>query len=174
MSLDDVNLHKVLDAMESSDWTDIHLRGEDWELRLSTSADSPQPVGAAVGIPAPPSAGKPGPVCDNPVAPASHTAPAIAERPQSSADDLRSRVTVASPSVGIFWRAPSPTSPPFVDIGDHVTTHTTLCIIEVMKLMTQVASKISGTITDVLVENGAQVEQGQPLFLAEPDEPDLQ
>ncbi|HEK86544.1 MAG: acetyl-CoA carboxylase biotin carboxyl carrier protein [Candidatus Saccharicenans sp.] len=71
---------------------------------------------------------------------------------------------ITSPMVGTFYRAPSPTSPPFVDIGDTVKKGQTLCIIEAMKLMNEIESDVNGIITDILVENGKPVEYGQKLF----------
>jgi acetyl-CoA carboxylase biotin carboxyl carrier protein len=71
---------------------------------------------------------------------------------------------VTSPIVGTFFRAPSPTSEPFVKLGDQVEAGMTLCIIEAMKLMNEIHSDASGTITKIFVENGQPVEYGQPLF----------
>ena len=71
---------------------------------------------------------------------------------------------ITSPMVGTFYRAPSPTSPPFVDIGDAVKKGQTLCIVEAMKLMNEIESDVSGVVVDILVENGKPVEYGQKLF----------
>ncbi|HQM75384.1 MAG TPA: acetyl-CoA carboxylase biotin carboxyl carrier protein, partial [Candidatus Saccharicenans sp.] len=72
---------------------------------------------------------------------------------------------ITSPMVGTFYRAPSPTSAPFVEIGDTVKKGQTLCIIEAMKLMNEIESDVSGVVTDILVENGKPVEYGQRLFV---------
>lgn len=72
---------------------------------------------------------------------------------------------ITSPMVGTFYRAPSPTSSPFVEIGDTVKKGQTLCIIEAMKLMNEIESDVSGVVTDILVENGKPVEYGQRLFV---------
>ncbi|MFO7891318.1 MAG: acetyl-CoA carboxylase biotin carboxyl carrier protein [bacterium] len=74
-------------------------------------------------------------------------------------------VEICAPMVGTFYRAPSPDSDPYVNIGDHIKTGTVLCIIEAMKLMNELEAEISGEITDILVENGQSVEYNQPLFL---------
>ncbi len=66
--------------------------------------------------------------------------------------------------VGTFYSAPSPTSPPFVDIGDTVKKGQTLCIIEAMKLMNEIESDVNGIVVDILAENGKPVEYGQKLF----------
>ena len=75
--------------------------------------------------------------------------------------------TVVSPMVGTFYRAPSPESSPFVDIGQLVEEGQTLCVIEAMKLMNEVPSNISGKVLEVLIENGEPVEFEQPLFKIE-------
>lgn len=75
--------------------------------------------------------------------------------------------TIASPLVGTFYRAPSPDSPPFVEVGTKVEKGQVLCIIEAMKIMNEIESDVSGVIKKILVENGQPVEYGEPLFLVE-------
>ncbi len=70
--------------------------------------------------------------------------------------------------MGTFYRAPSPDSAPFVQVGDAVGTGQTLCIIEAMKIMNEIESDASGRIVRILVENGQPVEYNQPLFLIDP------
>lgn len=77
-------------------------------------------------------------------------------------------VPITSPMVGTFYSSPSPTAPPFVNIGDHVNIGQTVCIIEAMKLMNDMPSEVAGKIVKVLVENGTTVEYGQPLFMVDP------
>jgi biotin carboxyl carrier protein len=72
-------------------------------------------------------------------------------------------LAVRSPSVGIFWRAPSPTEPPFVAVGARVEADDTIGIVEVMKLMQQVPAGISGVVTAIPVGNAETVEFNQPL-----------
>jgi acetyl-CoA carboxylase biotin carboxyl carrier protein len=76
---------------------------------------------------------------------------------------------VHSPIVGTFYRAPSPNADPYVQTGQKVGVGTVLCIIEAMKLMNEIESEVSGTISKILVENGQPVEYNQVLFLVEPD-----
>ena len=71
---------------------------------------------------------------------------------------------IVSPMVGTFYRAPSPNSEPFVNIGDQITEGQTLCVVEAMKLMNEVPSDKNGEIKEILVENGQPVEFGQALF----------
>ena len=72
---------------------------------------------------------------------------------------------VKSPMVGTFYRAASPGSKPFVEVGDTVKEGDTLCIIEAMKLMNEIEADAAGVVKAILVENGQPVEFGQPLFV---------
>ncbi|RMH04142.1 MAG: acetyl-CoA carboxylase biotin carboxyl carrier protein [Nitrospirae bacterium] len=77
-------------------------------------------------------------------------------------------LTVHSPIVGTFYRAPSPEAEPYVEEGDIVKKGQVLCIIEAMKLMNEIESETDGRIVKILVENASAVEYGQPLFLIDP------
>ena len=69
--------------------------------------------------------------------------------------------------VGTFYRAASPSSPTFVEVGQSVKAGDTLCIIEAMKLMNEIEAEKSGVVKEILVENGQPVEFGEPLFIIE-------
>ena len=71
---------------------------------------------------------------------------------------------VTSPFVGTFYRKPNPDSPPYVSLNDKVEKGHVLCIVEAMKLMNEIEADVSGTVVGILVEDGAPVEYGQPLF----------
>src|SRR5688572_15208706 len=73
-------------------------------------------------------------------------------------------VYIKSPMVGTFYRAASPESKPFADIGTKVIENTVVCIIEAMKIMNEIQAEAKGTVVEVLVENGQPVEYGQRLF----------
>lgn len=83
----------------------------------------------------------------------------------SSIPDLE----IKSPMIGTFYRAPSPESAPYIDIGAEVNTDTVVCIIEAMKVMNEIKAEAKGVITQVLVENAKPVEFGQPLFKLRPN-----
>jgi len=105
-----------------------------------------------------------------PTAAAASAAPAQVEsdasaRPATSQAHL---LTIESPMVGTFYRAPSPDAQPFVREGDRVKKGQVVCIVEAMKLMNEIESKVAGRVMKVLVENAQPVEYGQPLFLLEP------
>lgn len=88
--------------------------------------------------------------------------------PSPAGDQLTvgdSQFLVTSPIVGTFYRAPSPESPPYVEVGDAVSKGTVLCIVEAMKIMNEIESETTGKISTILVENAQPVEYGQPLFI---------
>ncbi len=74
-------------------------------------------------------------------------------------------VEIKSPMVATFYRAPSPTSPPYVEVGDEVKKGDVLCILEAMKIMNELEAEFPCKIEKILVENGKKVEYDQPLFL---------
>jgi acetyl-CoA carboxylase biotin carboxyl carrier protein len=84
------------------------------------------------------------------------------------ADAVPGAITIEAPMVGTFYRATNPETTPFVSEGDTVKEGQTLCIIEAMKLMNEIESKVAGRVIKILVENAQPVEFGQPLFLVEP------
>ena len=108
----------------------------------------------------------------------SYTQPMVAQAPHIAASTVSKNTessaletptsnpnnSIDAPIVGTFYQAASPDSDPFVKIGDRVQAGQTLCIIEAMKIMNEIESNCSGTITEILVSNGTPVEYGQPLF----------
>jgi acetyl-CoA carboxylase biotin carboxyl carrier protein len=85
-----------------------------------------------------------------------------------TAAESSSMVTIEAPMVGTFYRASSPTAEPYVSEGDLVKEGQILCIIEAMKLMNEIESKVAGRIVKIFVENAHPVEFGQSLFLIDP------
>lgn len=77
-------------------------------------------------------------------------------------------IEINSPMVGTFYRAASPESAPFVDVGSEIEPAEVICIIEAMKLMNEIKAEFKGKIKEILVENGSPVEFGQVLFRVEP------
>ncbi|HEY9224206.1 MAG TPA: acetyl-CoA carboxylase biotin carboxyl carrier protein [Variovorax sp.] len=96
-------------------------------------------------------------------------APAVAPAaaPTPAAAPVATGHTVKSPMVGTFYRSSSPGAPAFVEIGAQVKEGETLCIIEAMKILNEIEADKSGTVTQILGENGQAVEYGQPLFIIE-------
>jgi acetyl-CoA carboxylase biotin carboxyl carrier protein len=179
--IDPKMLKTLIDAFDAGDWEEMTLTlpGGDG-LHLSRNPDSASPATFA----APPAA----PVDAAPAAISSSPTPtptpaATEPGPASSSGTLVSAggggtdadgsdgaagVPVASTTVGIFWVAPAPGAPPFVEVGDRVSADDTVGIVEVMKLMNHVPAGVDGVVTAVLVANGEAVEFGQTLALVDP------
>ncbi|MFB3897091.1 MAG: acetyl-CoA carboxylase biotin carboxyl carrier protein [bacterium] len=88
----------------------------------------------------------------------------VTPKAEAKPDNL---VTINSPMVATFYRAPAPDAAPFVEIGDVVEVDKTLCILEAMKLMNELKSEFRCKIVEILVQNAQPVEFGQPLFRVE-------
>jgi acetyl-CoA carboxylase biotin carboxyl carrier protein len=86
------------------------------------------------------------------------------DAPASEPAQEREGITVDSPMLGTFYRAPAPGAAPFVEVGSVVEPDTTVCLVEVMKMMNSIRAGVAGTIAEILVENADLVEEGQPLF----------
>lgn len=90
-----------------------------------------------------------------------------AEEPVEDQEDS-SLVKIEALMVGVFYRAPSPDSPPFVDVGDTIEIGQTIGLIEAMKVFSEIPAEIAGVIVDIPAENGKLVQQGQPLIVVRP------
>jgi acetyl-CoA carboxylase biotin carboxyl carrier protein len=98
---------------------------------------------------------------------APQAAAAVAAAPVAAAPAVPAGHAVKSPMVGTFYRSSSPGAKAFVEIGSVVKEGETLCIIEAMKILNEIEADKSGTVTEILCENGQAVEYGQPLFVIE-------
>lgn len=152
-------IRQIIDLMKRSDLTEFAVEEEGFKLRIRRGA-SGLPVATSVGgltSAGPVSVGElagPAPV-------ASATAATLAVGPQAEEAGI---AFIKSPMVGTFYRAPSPESPPFVDVSSKVLETSPVCIIEAMKIMNEIQAEVKGTIVEVLAENGQPVEFGQRLF----------
>lgn len=88
-----------------------------------------------------------------------------APEPEGSLVVGEKQFLVTSPIVGTFYRAPSPESPSFVEVGSQVSKGSVLCLVEAMKIMNEIESEVGGKVAGILVENAQPVEYGQPLFI---------
>ena len=149
-------LKKLIDLVEESGIAEIEVTEGEEKVRITRSTAVQQPAYYAHPAPvAPAAAPAPAPAA---IA-AAPAAPTAAEADLSKAQ--------RSPMVGTFYRAPSPSSPAFAEVGQSVKEGDTLCIIEAMKLMNEIEAERSGVIKAILVENGHPVEYGEPLFIIE-------
>ncbi len=148
------NLDRLTDLvkiMEQHDLTEVSLENGDqkWCLRRGPQEVVPSaPVPAAAALPV-----------------AAAAAPAEASADQVVDDGAR----ILSPTVGTYYSAPNPDDPAFVKVGSTVQPDTIVCIVEAMKVFNQIPAEVSGTIVELLVNNGDSVEFGQPLFRVRPN-----
>ncbi len=144
---------QIVEMMKRADLTEFEIEEEGFKLRIARHSDTIiTTTTAAPAVPASVAS-----AAASPATPAGAPAPAKEEG-----------LIIKSPMVGTFYRAPSPESPMFVDVGDKVAPDSVVCIIEAMKVMNEIQAEVRGTIAEVLVENAASVEYGQPLFRVKP------
>jgi acetyl-CoA carboxylase biotin carboxyl carrier protein len=177
MEMTPETIRALLGAFDRSDWREMTVTiGTD---RLHVSRDEPQLNGAGPAhAVVPPPAEAPTPPSE-PAAPApkSETAAApnaVSPEPEQTpspapAVAAATGTVIEAPSVGLFWRAPAPGAPPFVEIGGRVAAGDTVAIVEVMKLMNHVVSPVDGVVAEIRAENGASVEFGQPIVVVDPE-----
>ncbi|MEO0973004.1 MAG: acetyl-CoA carboxylase biotin carboxyl carrier protein [Pseudomonadota bacterium] len=150
---------KLIELLEESGIAEIEITEGEEAVRISRY---PQ------GGPAAPLTQYLAPPPHAPMMPApAPAAPApAADAPSAAQDsDVPAGHPVTAPMVGTFYSAPSPGTPPFVEVGKKVSVGDTLCIIEAMKMMNQIEAEKAGTIAAVLATNGEPVEFEQPLFV---------
>lgn len=153
-SFDDVK--KLVALVEKSDVT--HLEWEKGPEKVVISRGSAGGSAPALALP------HPAPVAAPVAALAPVAAPALAAAKADPKPADKPGVVVSSPFVGTFYRAPSPDSPPFVEVGAKVKKGQSLCIVEAMKLMNEIESETDGTVAEIFVQNATPVEFGEPLF----------
>ena len=147
---------KLIELLEESGIDEIEISEGEESIRISRSSKiAPSVVAAAPAA----IAAAPAPVAPA-AAPVSEAAPAAAPAAEQGH-------SVKSPMVGSFYRSPSPTSAPFVEVGQTVKAGDTVCIVEAMKMMNQIEADKSGVVKAILVENGEPVEFDQPLVIIE-------
>jgi acetyl-CoA carboxylase biotin carboxyl carrier protein len=155
--LDVQRLHYLVRLMKRYDLTALDVNDSSVQIRLRRSSPHAVPSFVAAGPPAPvPGAAQP--------ATSASTAPSRLEMPSPVASAAPKTVVIESPMVGTYYSSSAPDAPIFVSVGSAVQPGTTVCIIEAMKVFTDIPAGVSGTIAEVLVKNGQAVEFGQPLF----------
>jgi acetyl-CoA carboxylase biotin carboxyl carrier protein len=149
------DIKELITLIRKNDLSEFSLEQEGFKITLKRGAESVPVITSVASVPSIL------PAASLPVQAAQGAAPAPAATGPAPVTDGRE---IPSPMVGTFYSAPSPDSPSFVSIGQQVTADTTICIIEAMKVMNEIKAETSGTIIEVLAENGKPVQYGQPLF----------
>ena len=148
MSLTAKDVSAIMQALEESSFDELSLEMDGMKLTLRRGEGSAESAPAAARPAAPPVA-----------APKAKTPKTPVARPTDPDD-----IDVPSPMLGVFYRAPKPGEPPFVEVGAAVEEDTIIGIIEVMKLMNTVRAGVRGEVAEILAENGALVEFDQTLL----------
>ncbi|WP_297790577.1 acetyl-CoA carboxylase biotin carboxyl carrier protein [uncultured Marinobacter sp.] len=147
-------IKKLIELLEESDVEELEIHEGDDSVRISRRGEHAAATQYMAHYPAPAPAPQPAAAADAP-------APAATESKPTGPTGH----TVNSPMVGTFYRSPSPTAKAFVEVGQEVKAGEVVCIVEAMKMMNQIESDKSGTVTEILVENGQPVEFDQPLVV---------
>ncbi|MCP2520805.1 acetyl-CoA carboxylase biotin carboxyl carrier protein [Candidatus Aminicenantes bacterium AC-335-K20] len=152
--IDYKEIEKIINLVEERKLSEFELEVEGFKIKIVRNIGSPVSVPAQVTITTP---GKEG------------TSSVSVEQTQKASQEISEAKEnniyyVKAPMVGTFYRAPDPSSPPYVEEGDKVEKNQVLCIIEAMKLMNEIESEVEGVVEKILVENGQPVEYGQKLF----------
>jgi acetyl-CoA carboxylase biotin carboxyl carrier protein len=140
-------LKKLIDLVQESGIAELEITEGEEKVRIAKGGQVSVAHVPAGPLPAAVAAAAPGPD------------PSVAESPGPA------RHTLNAPMVGTFYRAPAPDAKPFAEVGQQIKEGETVCIIEAMKLMNEIEADASGTVVEILVENGQPVEYGQPLFV---------
>ena len=156
MSLTAKDVDEIMRLLDDSVFDELALEIGDLKLRLRRGGSAPGGIEEAPTI-----------VADAPApeAAAEVSPPPAPSNAAAAEDGLRD---VASPLLGIFYRAPKPGAPPFVEVGQRVEEGSVIAIIEVMKLMNSVRSDVGGEVVEILPGNGALVEYGETLIRVRP------
>jgi len=150
--MDTEELKKLIEFMNENNLAELEIEEEGRKVRLVKVGSGAREV---VAVPAHIPAG---------LAHAAAVQAAGGSAPVAPAVPPANIHIIKAPMVGTFYSSPSPDSDPFADAGTQVSDDTTVCIIEAMKVMNEIRAEVTGTIVEVLAENGHPVEYGQPLF----------
>lgn len=148
MDLKDIKA--IIDLMRKNGLSEFEMEHQDFKIKLKRG----------VAGPAIPVEDTPQYVITSPQPPQALVAPPPPPPPASSPAVLE----IKSPMIGTFYRAPSPESADYVEVGSEVNPETVVCLIEAMKVMNEIKAEAKGVVTHILVENAKPVEFGQPLF----------
>ena len=149
-------LKTLIDLVSESNISELEITEAEGKVRIVKGGVA-APVQYVQTLSAPAAAGAQ-PAAGAPAAAAPAAAPAAAAATGHA---------IKSPMVGTFYRSSSPGAPAFVEVGSQVKEGDTICIIEAMKILNEIEADKSGTVTQILGENGQAVEYGQPLFIIE-------
>jgi acetyl-CoA carboxylase biotin carboxyl carrier protein len=155
--LDVKRVHYLVRLMRKYDLTSLDLSDSTVQIRLRRRGSDAPPSKAAPTIP-------PSDLAAPSAVPPSVSPAALPESAPTSVATAPKTIVIESPMVGTYFASSAPDVPPFVSVGSVVHADSIVCIIEAMKVFTDIPAGVSGTIAAILVKNGQPVEFGQPLF----------
>jgi len=135
-------LKEIIQIMKDEDLSEVCIEQSDIKIRVKRASAEPSIVtqGAAV----------------------------LTERLPKAGNTSGELIVIPAPMVGTFYRAPSPDTEPYVNVGDEIEAGQVICVIEAMKLMNEITADLDGEILEILVEDGQPVEYDQPIFRVRP------
>jgi acetyl-CoA carboxylase biotin carboxyl carrier protein len=159
--LDLKQIKQIIELMKRSELTEFAVEEEGFKLKIRRGTNGLPIVSTGRGSNSPFTGGdSTAPIAAAPAASAPAAGPASGGTPREEPGIAY----IKSPMVGTFYRAASPESKPFADVGGKIAENSVVCIIEAMKIMNEIQAETKGTILEVLAENGQPVEYGQRLF----------
>ncbi|KAA3622868.1 MAG: biotin carboxyl carrier domain-containing protein [Proteobacteria bacterium] len=166
-------LDEVFRLFESSDFDELTIESGDMRVHVARNGAG-VPSGAASSRDARPAEASSAQTPQGPAAPGAQTDPApVAETSVSGASSAVQAVDGAQPITavvsGTFYRSPSPTADPFVEVGARVSATDTVGLVEVMKLFTSIPAGFDGEVVEIVAENGAAVQAGDVLMFLKVD-----
>jgi len=145
------DIKAIIDLMKKNSISEFELERQDFKIKLKRGGAQIvqyEDVPATVAVP---------------VSTAQVALPAT-----SASAAATGEVEIKSPMIGTLYRAPSPESANYVEVGSEVNSDTVVCIIEAMKVMNEIKAEVRGVITEIIVDNAKPVEFGQPMFKIRP------
>lgn len=171
--MDIKEIKAIIDLMAKNDLSEFELeRSGEFKLRVKRGPDGQYIMASHVSAAGALPQGAPLPPTAQTMATASSgvfvAQPAAPSASAEQAGVPSNEITINSPMVGTFYASSSPGAAPYIQVGQQVSEDTVVCIIEAMKVMSEIKAEVKGTISAILVENGKPVEFGRPLFRVKP------
>jgi acetyl-CoA carboxylase biotin carboxyl carrier protein len=146
------DIKAIIDLMKKNSISEFELERQDFKIKLKRGAAQVTQYedSGAVGLPI------------------SSVSQAVSVSPSPMSASPAGEVEIKSPMIGTLYRAPSPESANYVEIGSEVNPDSVVCLIEAMKVMNEIKAEVRGIVSDILIDNAKPVEFGQPMFKIRP------
>lgn len=142
-------IRQIIKLMEQHDLSEVDLQQGEEKIKLNRGAVAPVQAAPVQAVPV-------------------HAGPAAVEAASPDASSTAGTITINAPMVGTFYSRPTPESDPFVKVGDSINDESIVCIVEAMKVFSEIPAECSGKIVEVLVSDQEAVDFGKPMFRVQP------